>query len=234
MGTKPANKTPLRMCKLKFRKGMDAFENMLITHQWKRHRQFLSLLEPQLDDVVRDWELAIQEQAEQIDDDKRDEFYEFLSDEYHDMEHHRSILTNSFFTASFALFEYHLTWLCSHVQQRHNNPFSVNDLKYSLTNRVKSYLKKLGVPFPDNAPEWKDIIKYQEIRNKIMHEGGNVSCEWAHLKYAECNGIVSNGGEPQKLELTRSFCEKATGDFERFLLMVSHAARQTTQMQSDS
>ena len=213
---------------MKFRTGMDAMEHMLITHEWNRHRQLLSLLEPQWAEVVTDWKHTIDQQAQQIeDDDQRDEFYHFYLDDYRDMQQHKIILMNSFFTASFALFEYHLTWLCSHVQQRHGIPFSMNDLKHSLTERAKSYLKKLGVPFPSDAPEWKEIIKYQEIRNKIMHEGGYISCEWGNFSYAQDSGIVGSAEISQQLELTRSFCEKALNDFERFLLRVSRSTRQT-------
>lgn len=220
---------------MKFRTGMDAIEHMLITHEWDRHRQFLSLLQPQLANVVHDWKQAIEKQAQQIeDDDQKDEFYHFYLDDYHDMQHQKVILMNSFFTASFALFEYHLTWLCGHVQQRHGNPFSVNDLKHSLTDRVKSYLKKLDVPFPSDAPEWKEIIKYQEIRNKIMHEGGYISCDWDNYEYVRNIGLVTEGSGPNQLELTRSFCERAAGNFERFLLKVSRATRQTGQVPSDS
>lgn len=224
---------------MEFRKSLDTIESMLITHEWNRHRKFLGLLEPQLADAVRDWEDLLNQQAQQIeDDDQRDDFYHFYLDDYHDMEHHKVILMNSFFAASFALFEYHLTWLCDDVQQRRGNPFSVRDLKHSLTDRAKFYLKKLDVPFPSDAPEWEEIIKYQEIRNKIMHEGGYISCEWSNFTYAQDNGIVGGDKYTQRLELTRAFCEGALADFQQFLLRVSRrvsrATRQTADGQSDS
>lgn len=218
---------------MKFLTGMNAIEHMLITHDWSRHRKFLDLLEPYLAEVVHDWGQELDRQARQIDDEEqRDEFYHFHIDDYHDMTQHRVILMNSFFTASFALFEYHLTWLCGHVQQSRDIPFSVNDLKYSLTNRAKSYLTKLCIPFPSDAPEWQEINRYQEIRNKIMHEGGFVSDTWGNYSYADANGIVNAPAE--RLELTRPFCEKALKDFERFLLMVSHSTGQATEGRSDS
>ncbi len=218
---------------MKFRTGMDAIEHMLISHDWNRHRQFLELLEPHLDEVVDSWRQELDRQARQIEDEEqRDEFYHFYSDDYHDMQRHSVILMNSFFSASYALFEYHLTWLCDHARQRHDNPFSVNDLKYSLTRRVKEYLTKLDIPFPSDAPEWPEINRYQEIRNKIMHEGGYVSCRWDNYSYAEINGIIDTYTE--QLALTRPFCEKALNDFERFLLKVSRATRQRVKKRSDS
>ena len=218
---------------MKFRTGMDAIEHMLISHDWNRYRQFLDLLEPYLDEVVQDWTQEVDRQAREIEDEEqRDEFYHFHTDDYHVMQQHRIILMNSLFSASFALFEYHLTWLCDHVQQRHDNPFSVNEFKYSLTERVNSYLTKLDIPFPSEAPEWQDVKRYQEIRNKIMHEGGHVSRGWDNFTYAESHGIVDTHAE--QLALTRPFCEKALNDFERFLLKVSRATRQTVKRRSDS
>lgn len=218
---------------MNIRTSMDAIEHMVISHDWNRHRQFLELLEPDLDEVVHDWRQELDRQARQIEDkEQRDEFYHFYSDDYHDMRRHSVILMNSFFLASFALFEYHLTWLCDHAQQRHDSPFSVNDLKYDLAQRVKSYLTKLDIRFPNDAPEWPEINRYKKIRNKIIHESGYVSCSWESYSYAESNGIVDTRTE--QLALTRSFCEKALNDFERFLLRVSRATRQTVQRRSDS
>lgn len=209
-----------------FRTGMDAIEHMLISYEWNRHRQFLELLEPYLGEVVDSWGHELDRQARQIEDEEqRDEFYHSHLDDYHNLQRHSVILMNSFFLASFALFEYHLTWLCDHAQQRHDNPFSVNDLKYSLDQRVKLYLTKLDIPFPSDAPEWPEINRYKEIRNKIIHESGYVSCSWKAYSYAESKGIVDT--RTDQLELTRPFCEKALNDFERFLLRVSRATRQT-------
>ena len=66
---------------------------------------------------------------------------------------------NSFFMASFALFEHQLIRLCGRVRRRQGSPFSVNQFKYSLTERAKLYLTKLGVPFPIGTPEWSEIIR---------------------------------------------------------------------------
>ena len=65
--------------------GWDEGERFLISHRWELHSRFLDLVEPHLEDTLRDWEQTIEQQGQQIDDeDARDEFYEFHSDEYHE------------------------------------------------------------------------------------------------------------------------------------------------------
>ena len=206
-----------------FAKGM---EQMLISHDWDRYRKFLDLLEPHLDEELHDWEQEIEQQALGIEDlDQRDEFYHLYLDDYHILKQHKVILMNSFFSASYALFEYHLTRLCNQAKRHHRSPFSVDDLRYSLSDRVKLYFARLKIPFPSNAPEWPRIKVYQEIRNKMMHDGGNVSCSWKHFAYAEENCIVDRRlGE---FVLTRYFCEKALDDFRQFLLRTSGSITQS-------
>ena len=203
---------------------MAAMHQLVFSYEWRRLRAFLELTETQLDEFVHNWQEALDQEAEKIEDEyAKDDFYHFYLDEHHDLLQHKTFLMNSFFAASFTLFEHQLTWLCDHVQRRNESPFSVKDLKYSLMRRAKFYLTKFEITFPSDAPEWSEIGKYQEIRNKIVHEGGYISSEWNHYPFVQQNGLVSDSGGEHRLELTRAFCEKATKDFEQFLAKLSHA-----------
>ncbi len=205
--------------------GWDEGERFLISHRWELHSRFLDLVEPHLEDTLRDWEQTIEQQAQQIDDeDARDEFYEFHSDEYHERLEFRGILMNSFFSASFALFENQLMRICRSAQRKCGSPFSVRDLgSSSPTDRAKTYLQKLGVPFPAETAEWQEITKYREIRNTIMHEGGDLPLEGHVTDFAKAKQIVSTQGGRPNLELTRPFCEDALGNLRRFLLELHQA-----------
>ena len=179
------------------------------------------MLEEKLNEAVQEWEQDIDQKADRLEDKELlDEFYEIWAEDNFVMQQHKVILMNSFFSASFALFEYQLTWLCNDVKRDKGSAFSVKDLKNSFTERVKVYLKKLEVSFPSDSPEWKEINYYQEIRNKIMHEGGYVSSEWEKLKDAQANGIINSSRDDLQLELTLPFCQKASNDFEKFLKKV--------------
>ena len=67
-------------------------------------------------------------------------------------------------------------------------PFSVKDLGgASPTDRAKKYLEILGVNFPAQSYDWKEITTYREIRNRIMHEGGALPDSGDLVDYAEKN-----------------------------------------------
>ena len=131
---------------------------------------------------------------------------------------------NSFFSASFALFESQLMRICRSAQRNCGSPFSEKDLgSSSPTDRAKTYLQKLGVPFPADTAEWQEITAYREIRNKIMHEGGALPLEGHVTDFAKAKQIVSTRAGNPNLELTRSFCDDALGNLRRFLLGVHRA-----------
>ena len=200
-------------------------EEDLLSYQWELHSRYLDSLEPYLANTLRDWEQAIEQQAQQIDnEDQRSEFYDFHSDEYLEHLGFRSILMNSFFLASFALLENQLMRICKSVQRHSGSPFSVRDLgSSSPTNGAKLYLRKLGVEFPAGTPDWNEITKYRGIRNKIMHEGGGLPPQGHITDFAKSKQIVTGWSENLIIELTRPFCDDALGTFRRFSLEVHRA-----------
>ena len=199
-------------------------ERIRISHDINLYRRFLQLLEPRVTEVFQAWQQAIDQEAQQIqDEEQRDIFYEYHSDDYYEHQRYKSILLNSFFVASYALFENQMMEICQSAQLALCSPFSVNDLKSSsTTTRVKVYLKKLGVSFPSDTPEWNEIAHYNQIRNKIMHEGGSFDSEWKTTEYAKKKGIVSSWLSDRdidfmQLELTQPFCEEALNTYNLFL-----------------
>ena len=195
-------------------------KEILISYEWNLLSRYLDLLEPYLAKTMRDWEQALDQKAEKIDDEgERTDFYEFHSDEYDEHLRFRGTLMNSFFLASFALFENQLMRICQSAQHNSRSPFSVNDLgRYSPTDRAKKYLLKLGVAFPAETSEWQEITKYREIRNKIMHEGGFLPVQAQIASFTKEKEIVTPFGGSLKLELTRPFCNDALSNMRRLLL----------------
>ena len=202
--------------------GLSEAEWFLMSHRWELHSRFLDLVEPHLENTLRDWEQAIEQQAEELDDDDtRDMFYDFHSDEYHERLEFKGILMNSFFSASYALFENQLTGICQNAQDNSGSPFSAKDLRSSSpVGRATTYLQKLGVPVPVGTPAWKEITTYREIRNKIMHEGGELPPDGHVTEFAQAEQIVSTRAGKPRLELTRPFCDDALGNLRLFLLEV--------------
>ena len=210
-------------------------EILLIRQEWEIYRRFLMSLDDHisgdihdLESILLNWEQTIEQEHDEV---QRETFREFHEDEYYDFQQIKAILLNSFFTASYALFEHHLTRLCQSAKRRRKTPFSVDDLKGPLTKRAKVYLTKLEVSFPSNTPEWSKINgAYREIRNKIVHNGGVVSKEWNHFADANALGIIEPSEvppdslePPRYIKVTRKFCCKAYNDFVNFLLKVYEA-----------
>lgn len=204
-----------------------ASERWLIPSEWKIYRRFLNSLEDHVSGELLDLEQIIERED---DEDQRNLLIELNEDYYTDFLQFKAILLNSFFTASYALFEHHLTRLCQSAEQRRKTPFSVDDLKGSITERAKAYLTKLEIAFPSDTPEWNGINRYTAIRNKIVHAGGVVSKEWNHFDYAKSREIIEPSEvqpgslePPRYIKVTREFCDEACNDFMNFLLKVYEA-----------
>lgn len=196
-----------------------------LSYEWEILSKYLDLLERYLANTFQDWERAIEQEARQIDDKfQRSEYYEFRSDEYHEHLSFRDILMNSFFLASFALFENQLMRICWRAQRNCGNSSSVKDIRSSSpTDRAKKYLRKLGVEFPAETSEWQEITDYRKIRNTIAHEGGVLPPEGDIAAFAKSKQIVTDWGGNLNLELTRPFCDDALCRFRQFLLEVHRA-----------
>ena len=188
----------------------------------------LDLLDPQLDSLLRDRKQVLIDAA-RVDRSRRlykDELYSLLYDEEERGGQFKNILFNSFFTASFALFEHKLQTICQRAQTAMSSPFSVDDIRAgSVLDRSKTYLTKLGVDFPAQDSDWQVIKRYAGIRNKLMHEGGLLPESGGLTEYALSKQIVS-GWNGRELVLARPFCEEAVNNLEGFLLRVHRAVEE--------
>lgn len=183
-----------------------ASEIWRIRYEWKIYRRFLDSLEGHVSSVMLD----LNQMLEREDDEEQREFLRELNeDDYYDFQQFKAILLNSFFTGSYALFEYHLRQLCR---------IPAGEKFY--VSRATAHLTKLGIAFPSDIPEWNNVNRYAEIRHKIVHEGGSVEKDWSDLDYAKGKGIIE---PPRYIKVTRPFCDEACNDFVNFLLKVYEA-----------
>lgn len=177
-----------------------------IRYEWKIYRRFLDSLDGHVSSVMLD----LNQMLEREDDEEQREFLRELNEDYYtDFQQFKAILLNSFFTASYALFEHHLRRLCR---------IPVGEEFYA--SRAAKHLTKLGIAFLIDTPQWENINRYRAIRNKIVHEGGVVEKEWSDLDYAKGQGIIES---PLYIKVTRPFCDEACDDFVNFLLKVYEA-----------
>ena len=205
--------------------GFGSLERALIRYEWQRYSGFLDIMEPHLAQLTIDWYQHMEEEAQQIEDEyQRDEFYSFYADDYEDFHQFNVILTNSFFVSSYFFFEHRLMRLCQRSKTIHDSRFSVNDMGgRSHLGRAKTYMVRLGVSFPSDTQEWRDIKIYNRIRNAIVHNGAIVSPNWTDIDFTRRKGILAGTESNPSLELTRSFCDEAVNTFQRFLISVLDA-----------
>ena len=184
-----------------------ASEIWRIRYEWKIYRRFLDSLEGHVSGVMLD----LNQMLEREDDEEQREFLRELNeDDYYDFQQFKAILLNSFFTASYALFERHLRQL-----------FQIPEGEKFYASRAALYLTKLGIAFLIDTPEWNSINRFTAIRNKVVHEGGVVEKEWSYLDYAKGKGIIEP--PPLHIKVTRRFCDEACSDFVNFLIKVHEA-----------
>lgn len=195
-------------------------EEFVVDYQMNIFRQYLIHLETLFEDEFRNWDDAVETRAQKIPDETdRQEFYDYMSEDYFERLAFRHILLNSFFAASFAMFEHRLCQHCYHIQNYLQSSCSVDDLRISSRmDRADKYLRGLGVPFPNKSNLWKEIKRYQEMRNRIMHEGGRIRPTEELYRYARKHGIVSPHDGLHEIRLTKDFCDQAVDSMKKFLL----------------
>ena len=194
-----------------------------ISHDFDLHSRFLNSFEPQAEAIASEWIKAKIKEFHQIDLAEEEFFGDYYFEELRIQERFKAILMNTFFAGAYALFEYHLIQICKLAKQRHNSPFSLQDLGRPSLENVQKYLKKLDGIFLTNTVEWPRIKKYRYIRNKIMHSGGYIVGQVGQNSdfdnFAEKQGIISHELiSGPSLELTPEFCRTALDDFERLLI----------------
>ena len=125
---------------------------------------------------------------------------------------------NSFFSSSFALFEHQMLRICKEAQKHSGSRFSVKDMGGSSPiDQSKKYLERLGLDFPAGGSDWKEIVRYRQIRNLVMHGGGSLPDRGDLLDYVNAKEIAASLGG-RELELSRAFCEEALNTLNEFLL----------------
>ena len=217
--------------------GILEIEQSLTLHEIERLRRFLNMLGPQIQKSRQDWERKIKQQASQIQDsEERDEFLDFLSDEYWEFEEYERILRNSFLVMVYAFLEARLGWFCSTMHKRHKLPILWSDLHgEDALDRARLYLVKLGgLKFPVDSREWQNIRHYEKLRHYIVHRAGRVRKDdkdtWKFAK--EKRLVTADGSINDNLILLPSeFCEEVLKDVSGFL---SNLHQELSQALNDS
>ena len=101
------------------------------------------------------------------------EFEDFKENDIHD---HLKILIQSLFIGAYSVLEYRLDEICKKISMRYDFNLKLHDISGKGITRSHKYIKKvIEIDFPDTSKSWRNIKKYNEIRNVIIHRQGVIS-----------------------------------------------------------
>lgn len=150
------------------RKRFMSNKNLTIVTMRKHLMKFeLELLE----EYAKKLETLIKKEAAKLEQQKQDEFFENYTDDFWMLQKvFPNIFRSSLFIACYTLLENQLIDICELLQGQYNYTIKVSDLKGRGITVAKIYLKKVAcIDFPDQSSHWKKILKYNLIRNVVVH-----------------------------------------------------------------
>jgi hypothetical protein len=182
--------------------------------------EYLKATEKYLLDVSTGREAWLDEQAEALRPEERNEFYERNID-FHRIyaEIFPRILRNSFLVSVHSLLEHKMDFVCKRIKEERQISISWSDLKGNEPERFKLYCRLANLGFPFNDSAWQQIKYYSMVRNCIVHTNGLLAefqCKGKRgfITYLTDWGIIS---QKQEIELTPKFCEDVIKTIRVFL-----------------
>ena len=80
---------------------------------------------------------------------------------------------HSMFVSLCAFLEQHLVSLCRHYEK--SQALNLDDVNGKGIHKCRLYLEKVvGVAFPTTSPHWQLILKYNVLRNHLVHAGPTI------------------------------------------------------------
>jgi len=148
----------------------------LIEVQLVELQEYAELLETSFTREVEELIARVEMEASELPQRRRDEFKELFSDDYWKFsEIFPNIFRYSLFVMCYTFLEHHLDGLCKYLNRGNKYSIELEDLKGKGIFRAQRYLQKVAcITFPEKTPEWKKILKYNHIRNLIVHKGGQL------------------------------------------------------------
>ena len=182
-------------------------------------RQYNDILESHLESSLVDFERRVEEQASEMDEEDRNEFYEFHSSEYWRLSDvFPTTLRSSLFVACYSLLEHELTSLCRYLYRKNAYSDEPNFWRGIIFEARDYSTNKACIEFPDVSESWQ-IIKcyYNPIRNVIVHQGGKIDDRRLRTlnPFIDANASVSLDSLG-RVQLHRAFCPEVLSTLRQF------------------
>jgi len=191
-------------------------------------REYLNTLHAAMESEKQAFEKRVEQQAKQMDQESRDAYYDFMSDEHWRLnEVIPNLLYNSVLMAAYSLLEHSLIGLAKKFKEKHKARLSLDDLKYKGIDLARHFLDKvIGIPFPSDA-DWNEIQHLRKIRNAIAHSDGAIDIQNNALR----DYIHSTEGlsldEFDHIQVNEVYCRHILDLFEDFIIRVVEVGEAT-------
>ncbi|WP_158735136.1 hypothetical protein [Alteribacillus sp. YIM 98480] len=149
-----------------------------ITYPINDFKDYAELIENNLKKKLQEFE----QEASQYSEEEQEEYYEFYIDEWYSYrvtyaQTHR----NSLFVTIYSFLEKRMFDRCKVHEDNSTSPIIINDLKGKGIDKYRLYLNKIAGIKIDNQL-WEKVTSYQDVRNKIIHNNGELSKSDTTLK----------------------------------------------------
>lgn len=132
---------------------------------------------------------------------------------------HIEIFTKSAIVSIYTYLEFLLDDFCKKVHKHEEMKISPKDFSGSGIFRSKLYLSKVVfINFDKVNSEWEEIIKFNEIRNFLVHSNGVASSSEAKTKILKTiDGVVGVSLKRDHIKVSQSYIYKTLSTIEKFL-----------------
>ena len=150
----------------------------------------------------------------------------------------QNISLPTFFSQIFTTFEYNLIGICDKICDCNKEKFSYKDLRGSDLERASIYLKRTLNIDISKYDDWKLIVQFQSIRNKIVHGHCTFKKGADFQKTLESyKGVITNGSDYEHrifsfkttdihvdfIQLIHRCFSKLFEDIYQYYLLINHS-----------
>lgn len=148
----------------------------------EEHRVFAA---QSLDAQVKALDRRVASVAKNLRKEDRDAYYDHIYDEYvNTQEVLPRVQWYAQFLIVYAMFEHMLNELCRIVQRRSGFRLSLKDIEGKGITKARNYLVKVaGVESPFQTRAWQRVCLFNEIRNAIAHNSGEIEMQRGNPKH---------------------------------------------------
>lgn len=148
-----------------------------VEDQFRMLLEYAALVEESIFSEFHKSAADLESEAEDLpDDETKQEFFDFHSDRILELrEEFPSLHRSSLLISAMRFFEHTLDEVCRKFTAECPSSLSLTDLAGKGISRAKIFLSKIaGIKEPFKLPEWGRIQRYQDIRNVVVHQNGEL------------------------------------------------------------